>query len=59
VSDIALANSKRYESPGVDQIPARVTLHSELNDLIDSVWNKGELPEQWKEYSAPIYKNRK
>jgi hypothetical protein len=56
VSETALANYKRYEPPGVDQIPARETLHSEIHKIINSVWNK----ERWKEcIAAPIYKNRR
>jgi hypothetical protein len=38
-----------------DQIPAELiqagsnTLRSEIHELINSVWNKKELPQQWKE----------
>jgi hypothetical protein len=55
---------KRYESPGVDQIPAELiqaggeTLRSEIHKLIKLIWNKEELPHQWKEsIVVPIHKN--
>jgi sorting nexin-29 len=54
---------KRYKSQGTDQIPAELikaggkTLCCEINKLIYSVWNKEELPQQWKEsIIAPIHK---
>jgi hypothetical protein len=35
-------------------------LHSEIHVLINSIWNKEELPQQWKEYIIlPIYKTDK
>jgi hypothetical protein len=46
---------KRYKSPGSDEIPAQLiqaggeTLWSEIHKLINSIWNKKELPAQWKE----------
>jgi hypothetical protein len=46
---------KRYKSPGIDQIPAELiqtggnTLCSEIHKLINCIWKKEELPEQWKE----------
>jgi len=49
---MAVEKLKRYKSPGTDQIPAEViqagsgTMHSEFLKLINSVWNKKELPEQ-------------
>jgi hypothetical protein len=49
------ANWNKYNSPGSDQIPAELieaggeTLWSELHKLINSTWNKKELPDQWKE----------
>ena len=45
---------KRHKSPDVDQIPAELikavcrTIHFQIHKLINSVWNKEELPEQWK-----------
>jgi hypothetical protein len=46
---------KKYKSPGSDQIPAELihsggeTLVSANHKLTNSIWNKEELPEQWKE----------
>jgi hypothetical protein len=53
--EVAIAKLKRYKSPGVDQIPAELIqaggeiLCSEIHKLINLVWNKEELPYQWKE----------
>jgi hypothetical protein len=54
---------KRYKSPGSNQISAKLIqeggeiLCSEIHKVINSMWNKEELPEQWKEsIIAPIYK---
>jgi hypothetical protein len=54
---------KRYKSPGTDHIPAELikaggsTVCSEIHKLINFIWNKEEMPEQWKESSTvPIYK---
>jgi hypothetical protein len=53
--EIAIAKLKKYKSPGSDQIPAKLIeagceiLLSEIYKLINSVWNKEELPDQWKE----------
>jgi hypothetical protein len=52
---IAIAKLKKYKSPGSDQIPAELIqaggeiLTSAIHKLINSVWNKEELPDQWKE----------
>jgi hypothetical protein len=58
--ELAIGNVKRYKSPGVDQIPAELiqveweTLRSGIHTLI---WNKEELPHQWKESIViPIHK---
>jgi hypothetical protein len=46
---------KRYKSLGCDEIPAEMIkvggeiLYSEINRLNCSIWNKEELPQQWKE----------
>jgi predicted CopG family antitoxin len=33
------------------------TIHSEIQKIINSIWNKEELPKEWKESNAvPIYK---
>jgi hypothetical protein len=62
-AEIATGMLKSYKSPGTDQIPAELikaggeTLCSEIHKLIHSIWNKEELPQQWKEsITAPIYK---
>jgi hypothetical protein len=59
----AIAKLKKYKSPGSDQIPAELIeaggeiLLSEIHKLINSVWNKEELPGQWKEsIIVPIHK---
>jgi sorting nexin-29 len=52
---IAIEKLKSYKSLGADQIPAQLikaggeTLYSEIHRLICSIWNKEELPQQWKE----------
>ena len=54
---VEMANEKlkRHKSPGIGQIPAELiktggrTIHSENHKLINSIWNKQELPEEWKE----------
>jgi hypothetical protein len=53
--EIAIAKFKKYKSPGSDQIPAELIqagckiLQCVIHKLINSVWNKEELPDQWKE----------
>jgi hypothetical protein len=61
--EIAIGKLKSYKSSGNDQIPTELTksggetLYSEIHKLICSIWNKEELPQQWKEsISVPIYK---
>jgi hypothetical protein len=62
--EISIAKLKRYKSPGSDQILAELfqvggeTLVSVIHKLITSIWNKEELPEQWKEsiIIVPIHK---
>jgi hypothetical protein len=61
--EIAIGNLKRYKSPGTDQIPAELikaggeTLRSAIHKRIHCIWNKEELPQQWKEsIILPIYK---
>jgi hypothetical protein len=62
-TEVAIRKLNRYKSPGVDQIPAELiqagggTLRSELHKLIKLIWNKEELPHQWKEsIVVPIHK---
>jgi hypothetical protein len=45
---------KEHKSPGTDQIPAELRqgisiIRYEMHKLINSIWNKEELPEEWKE----------
>jgi hypothetical protein len=53
--ETAIENLKRHKSPGTDQIPAELikaggrTIRPEIRKLIIPIWNKEELPEQWKE----------
>jgi hypothetical protein len=61
--EIAVGKLKSYRSPGTDQISAELskagceTLYYEIHRLICAVWNKEELPQQWKEsIIVPIYK---
>jgi hypothetical protein len=48
--EMAIENLNRHKSPGIDQIPAELikaggrTIHSEINKLINSTWNKEEFP---------------
>jgi hypothetical protein len=61
--EIAVARLKKLKSLGNDQIPAELiqvgeeTLRSEIHKHINSVWNKEELPDQWKDsIIIPIHK---
>jgi hypothetical protein len=61
--EIAIAKLKNYKSSGIDQIPAALiqaggeTLVSVIHKLINSIWNKKELPNQWKEsIIVPVHK---
>jgi hypothetical protein len=61
--EIAIAKLKKYKSPDSDQIAAEVIrargemLLSVIHKLINSVWNKEELPDQLKEsIIVPIHK---
>jgi hypothetical protein len=53
--EIAIAKLKKCKAPGSDQIPAELIragsqiLLSEIHKLINPVWNKEEIPDQWKE----------
>jgi hypothetical protein len=53
--EIAIGKLKSYKSPGTDNIPAEMikaggeTLYSEIYRLICCIWNKEEVPQQWKE----------
>jgi hypothetical protein len=61
--EVAIGKLKKYKSPGVDQTAAELieagseTLHSEIHKVIKLIWNKEELPHQWKESIViPIHK---
>jgi sorting nexin-29 len=61
--EIAIAKLKKYKSPGSDQIPGQLIqaggkmLLSVIHKLINSIWNKKQLPDQWKEsIIVPIHK---
>ena len=54
---------KRHMSPGTDKIPVEMikaggrTIRCDIHKLINSIWNKEELPEEWKEsITVLIYK---
>ena len=60
---IATEKLKSHKSPRTEQIPAELiktggrTIRSEIHKLTNSVWNKEELTEQWKEsVVVPIHK---
>jgi hypothetical protein len=61
--EMTIEKLKRHKSPGTDQIPAELikvrgrTIRSEIHKLINCVWNKEELSEDWKEsIIVPVYK---
>jgi hypothetical protein len=61
--EMAVGKLKRYKSPCIDQIPAELikaggrTILPEVHKPINSMWNKEQLPEQWKDsIILPIYK---
>jgi len=53
--ELAIEKLKSHKSPGIDQIPAELikaggrTICCAIHKLIISIWNKDELPEEWKE----------
>jgi hypothetical protein len=61
--EIAIAKLEKYKSPGSDQIPAELIqaggeiLLSAIHKLVNYVWNKEGLPDQWNEsIIVPIHK---
>jgi hypothetical protein len=61
--ELAIEKLKSRNSPGIDQIPAELikaesmTIRSAIHKLIIVIWNKEELPEEWKEsVVVPIHK---
>jgi hypothetical protein len=60
---LAIEKLKSHKSPGIDQIPAELikaggrTIPCAIHKLIIAIWNKEELPEEWKEsIIVPIHK---
>ena len=60
--ELAIEKLKSHKSPGIDRIPGELikaggrTIRCVIHKLI-SIWNKEELPEEWKEsIIVPIYK---
>jgi hypothetical protein len=60
--ELAIDKLKSRKSPGIDQIPAELikavgrTIRRAIHKLIISIWNKEELPEEWKEsIIVPMY----
>jgi hypothetical protein len=53
--EMGIEKLKRHKSPGIGQIPPELIkagdriIQSETHKLIISIWNKEELPEEWKE----------
>jgi hypothetical protein len=53
--ELAIDKLKSHNSPGIDEIPAELikaggeTIRQNIHKLITSIWNKEELPEEWKE----------
>jgi hypothetical protein len=64
-AEISVAKLKRYRSQGSDKILAELfqagieTLCSESHKVINSIWNKEELPDQWKECSIILQIHKK
>ena len=61
--ELAIEKLESHKSPGSHQIPAELikagsrTIHYEIHKLINSIWNKEDLPKGWKESNiVPIYK---
>jgi hypothetical protein len=61
--ELAIEKLKSHKSPGINQIPAELIkvvgkiIQYGIHKLIISIWNKEELPEEWKDsIVVPIYK---
>ena len=61
--DLAIEKLKSHKSLGIDQILAELikargkTIHCAIHKLIIAIWNKEELPGEWKEsIIVPLYK---
>ena len=53
--EMAIEKLKRHIPPGIDLIPEEIikagvsSTRSEIHKVINSVWNEGELPKEWKQ----------
>ena len=61
--ELAIEKLKSHKSPGIDKIPVELikaggrTIRCAIHKLIISIWNKEELPKEWKESNiVPIHK---
>ena len=61
--ELDIENLKSHKSPDIDQVPSELikaggrTICYEIHKFINSIWNKEELPEQWKKsIILPTYK---
>jgi len=64
--EFSIEKLKRHKSPDIDQILAELIepggrkIRSEINKLINSIWKKEALPDEWKPFIIiPIYKKRR
>jgi len=62
--EMTIEKLKGHKSPGIDQIPANLikaggkTIRSDIYKLVNTIWSKDELPEEWKDsIILHIYKN--
>ena len=62
-AELPIEKLKSHKSPGIDQIPAELikaggtTIRGVIYKLIIVIWNKEELPGEWKEsIRVPIHK---
>ena len=60
---LAIEKLKSHKSPSIDKIAAELikargrTIRYDIYKLIISIWNKEELPEEWKEsIVVPVYR---
>ena len=62
--EMVIEKLKRHKSPDIDQIPAELVkawsrkIRYEIHKLINSIWNKEELLEEWKSRSLYLYIRR-